>query len=107
MFNSTCCSGIPRAALLQPEPAGALFAGHQEQEPQLQHGWFADALCLRQIAWQGQGAQLAARAETARSPSTFARTGPTGPSWTANGCPRCAPGAMSSASAQLGLLLPS
>ena len=49
-------------ALLPPEPAEALFAGHQEQEPQVQRGRFADALCRRQIARQGQGKQLAAGA---------------------------------------------
>ena len=63
-----------------PNAAGALFAGHQEQDPHVQHGWFADAVCRRAISRRGQGEQLAARARTARSRSISAPIGPTRPS---------------------------
>ena len=47
-------------AFLQPEPAEALLAGHQEQDPQVQRGRFTDTLCRRQVARHGQRKQLAA-----------------------------------------------
>ena len=48
---------------LSRQPAEPLFAGHEEQEPQVQRGRLTDAICRRQIARQGQGKQLAAGAE--------------------------------------------
>ena len=79
---------VQRRALLQPEPAESLFAGHQEQEPQVQRRRLTDALRRRQVARQGQGKQLAAGARTGRSRSTSAPTGRTRPSSTARGSRR-------------------
>src|SRR6187402_4000791 len=39
-----------------------LFAGHEEQGPQVQRGRFADAVCRGQIAGERQGQQLASSA---------------------------------------------
>ena len=79
---------VQRRALFQPQPAEALFAGHQEQDAQVQRRRFADAVCRCQIARQGQGKQLAAGARMARSRSTYVPTGRTRPSSTALGCRR-------------------
>jgi hypothetical protein len=68
-------------AKAQQVPTEALFAGYEEQEPQIQRGRVADALCRRQIARQGQGKQLAARARRdvlALHPLLLARAGGAG-----------------------------
>ena len=43
-------------------PLQRFSLGTKNKNLKLQRGRFADAVCRRQIAWQGQGNQLAARA---------------------------------------------
>jgi hypothetical protein len=53
---------LQRCPHVQSQPVRSLFTRHQEQDSQIQPGRIVNALRRRQIAWQGQGKQLAARA---------------------------------------------
>ena len=64
---------VQRRALLQPQSAEALFAGHEEQEPQIQRGRLTDAVCQRQIARAGTRRTTGYRRPTGLSRSTSVR----------------------------------